>query len=237
MPNYFHEFYTIMKRQTTLAMFGILFAAAMALGAVTVSGFSQPLFVASTDTKAVSHMTMLGHVTLTATDQDGKITSYIQTDNIIVNRGENCIAESLFNVTTTGTFACDQSTGTHTGGNGVSDAGFTYIAIGTGGSSAAGSNNQTLSVETMRIKDNSTSISESDFNPTAMTGMDSAEITLSAIFTATGSTTINESGVFDSQGIDAGNMLARKTFTSPAISLNSGDKLTVEWEFKIGGTS
>jgi hypothetical protein len=234
MPNYLQAFYIIMKRQTTLAMFGILFAAVMALGMVTVSGFSQSLFVASTDTKAVSHMGMLGHITLTATDQDGKITSYIQTDNIIVNRGENCVAESMFNVTTTGTFACDQSTGTHTGSNGVSDAGFTYVAIGTGGSSPVGSNNQTLSAETMRIKDNSTSVSESDFDPIAMTGMDSAEVIITTIFTATGTTTIDESGVFDSQGTDAGNMLARKTFSD--IILNAGDKLTVEWEIKIGGS-
>jgi len=223
-----------MKRQTTLAMFGILFAVAMALGMVSVSGFSQSLFVASTDTKAASHVGMLGHITLTATDQDGIITSYIQTDNIVVNRGENCIAEALFNLTTTGPFACDQSTGIHSGGDGIPDGGFTYIAIGTGGSGIEGSTNKTLGAETMRIKDNSTSVSESDFDDDTMTGMSTAEVTLSAVFTATGTTTINESGVFDAQFKDAGNMLARKIFNSPAIILNAGDKLTVEWEFGIG---
>jgi spore germination protein GerM len=80
-----------MKRQTSLAIFGILFAAAMALGMVSISGFSQSLFVASTDMKAINHMDMMGHITLTATDQDGNILSYIQTDNIIVNVGENCV--------------------------------------------------------------------------------------------------------------------------------------------------
>ena len=95
-----------MKRQTTLAMFGILFAAVMTLGMISVSGFSQSLFVASTDTKVVNHMGMMGHITFTTTDQDGNILSYIQTDNLIVNVGENCTAESLFNVTTGGAEDC-----------------------------------------------------------------------------------------------------------------------------------
>jgi hypothetical protein len=114
-----------MKRQTTLAMYGIVFAAAMALGMVFVSGFSQPLFVASTtDAKAVSQMGIFGHITLTATDPDGKIISYIQTDNLIVNRGENCVAETMFNVTTDGNNACI--------GKGVTTDRFTFIAIGNG---------------------------------------------------------------------------------------------------------
>ena len=210
-------------------MFGILFAAAMALGMVTVSGFSNPLFVASaSDTKATSHMDMLGHITLTATDPTGKITSYIQTDNIIVNRGENCVAEALFNVTTGGTDPCI-GTGQHTGGNsnGIADGGFTYIAIGTGGSSPAGAANQTLSAEFDRIKDNSTTVMSS-----TGTSATSALVTLTTVFNATVGTSIDESGIFDQAGTDAGNMLARKTFT--AIPLNPNDKLTVEWEITIG---
>jgi len=55
-----------MKRQTSVAMYGIIFAATMALGMVSISGFSQSLFVASTDMKAVNHMGMMGHITFTA---------------------------------------------------------------------------------------------------------------------------------------------------------------------------
>ena len=215
-----------MKRQTSVAMYGIIFAATMALGMVSVSGFSHPLFVASTDMKAANQMDMIGHITLTATDQAGNILSYIQTDNIIVNVGENCVAESIFNVTTTGTYLCS-GIGTQTGGNGVADGGFTYIAIGNG-TTAAGSNNTSLdptATELDRIKDNSTSVISSTGNVGT-----SAVVTVDTVFTATVASTISESGIFDSAV--AGNMLARQTFTG--IPLTIGDKLTVEWEVKIG---
>ena len=106
-------------------MFGIVFAAAMALGMVSVSGFSHSMFLASTlETKVDSNVGIFGHITLTATNPDGKIISYIQTDNLIVNRGENCVAETMFNVTTDGNNACI--------GKGVSTDRFTFIAIGNG---------------------------------------------------------------------------------------------------------
>ena len=221
-----------MKRQTTLAMYGIVFAAAMALGMVFVSGFSQPLFVASTtDAKAASQMGIFGHITLTATNPDGKITSYIQTDNLIVNVGENCVAESLFNVTTFGAAEECGGTGAHIGGNGVADGGFTYIAIGnTTSVDILTAENKTLSRELQRIKDNSTSVTPSSGSADPGT---SAIVTLTAVFTASsGAIDVDESGIFDAFGKDTGNMLARKTFNT--ISLAQDDKLTVEWEITIG---
>ncbi len=222
-----------MKRQTTLAMFGILFAVAMTLGMVSVSEFSQPLFVASTDMKAENHIGMMGHITFTATDKDGNILSYIQTDNVIVNVGEDCTAESIFNVTTTG---C-AGTGTHTTKgvltNGVADGGFTYVAIGTG-STGVGSELSTdtaLVAEDSRIKDNGPSVVSS--TGLDADGLSKAVVTVSTVFTATGTPTINESGLFDSIVGGNDNMLARQTFTG--IPLTAGDKLTVEWEVTIGG--
>ena len=217
-----------MKRQTTVAMFGILFAAGMTLGMVSVSGFSQPLFVASTDMKAENQMGMMGHITFTATNKDGNILSYIQTDNVIVNVGENCTAESLFNVTTT-TEPC-AGTGTHTGGNGVADGGFTYIAIGTGGGTE-GEGNSTLNTELDRIKDNSTSVVSS----TGTGAGSKAVVTISEVFTSAGVATVNESGLFDSKTGGNNNMLARQVFGD--IPLTAGDKLTVEWEITIGADS
>ena len=228
-----------MKRQTSVAMFGILFAAAMALGMVSISGFSQPLFVASSDMKAVNQFDMMGHITFSATDQDGNILSYIQTDNIIVNVGENCVAESIFNVTTTGTDSCD-GTGTHstiTGTQqGVADGGFTFIAIGNGSSGVAIETDQALILENFRIMANNTSV---DSSPG--TAGSKAVVTLIGIFVANTTSTlaIDESGIFDKDEIFFGgsgpldeNMLARQTFT--AIPLTLGDKLTVEWEITIG---
>ena len=218
-----------MKRQTTLAMFGILFAAAMALGMISVSGFSQPLFVASTDTKAVNHLSMVGHITFTATDEDGNILSYIQTDNLIVNVGENCVAESIFNVTSGGAQPCT-GIGTQTvptaDNNGVADGGFTYIAIGDGTTTPNGTDTTLSGTEIDRIKDNMTSISNSEGGAAGT----QAIVTISETFTATVASNVTESGLFDSNA--AGNMLARQVFG--AIPLTIGDKLTVEWEIKIG---
>jgi len=220
-----------MKRQTTLAMFGILFAAVMALGIISVSGFSQPLFVASTDMKVVNHMSMMGHITFTATDQDGNIFSYIQTDNVIVNTGENCTAESLFNVTTDNADDSCDGMGSHIGGNGVADGGFTYIAIGTGGGKAD-EGNRTLATELDRIKDNTTSVV-----PSEGTGaLSNAVVTVSEVFTAAGTSIVNESGIFDSiKDAASDNMLARQVFDD--IPLTLGDKLTVEWKITIGANS
>jgi len=219
-----------MKRQTTLAMFGILFAAVMALGMISVSGFSQSIFVASTDTKVVNHIGMMGHITFTTTDQDGNILSYIQTDNLIVNTGENCTAESLFNVTTSDSADSEcLGMGSHIGGNGVADGGFVYIAIGNGSTAVVATDTALDPTETEidRQKDNNTAVvSSSGVNPS------SAVVTLDTIFEATQDSSITESGIFDSAA-PGGNMLARQVFDP--IPLTVGDKLTVEWQITIGG--
>ncbi len=218
-----------MKRQTSVAMYGIIFAATMALGMVSVSGFSQSLFVASTDMKAENHMGMMGHITFTATDQDGNILSYIQTDNVIVNIGENCVAESIFDVTTGGTDLCDGA-GTHTSGNGVADGGFRFIAIGNGsaGVGTEAEDDRALNIERFRITANTTAVT----NSTGTSAASKAVVTLTGIFNANATTTINESGIFDKAMAADENMLARQTFTG--IPLTAGDKLTVEWEITIG---
>jgi len=224
-----------MKRQTTLAMFGILFAAVMTLGMISVSGFSQSLFVASTDTKVVNHIGMMGHITFTTTDQDGNILSYIQTDNLIVNIGENCTAESLFNVTTTGAEAC-AGAGIHSCSDigctkqGVADGGFTYIAIGEGATDPDTDDttlDQAGALEVDRQKDTSPDVTKSEGNLAG--GVTSAVVTVSTIFTANGASDITESGLFDSAA--DGNMFARQIF--PVIPLTDGDKLTVEWAIEI----
>ncbi len=59
-----------------------------------------------------------------------------------------------------------------------------------------------------------------------------AVVTASAVFTAAGTSTVDESGIFDSIVGGNDNMLARQVFTG--IPLTAGDKLTVEWEITIG---
>ena len=208
-------------------MFGVI-AATMALGTITVSASSVPMALGGiSDTKPGEQVGMLGHLTLTATTPEGKITSYIQTDNIIVNRGENCTVESLFNVETSGADECL--------GSGVAADGFTFIAIGDGGDiEMEMADDKKLQNELARLQD-----TDPEHEDAEGAGAEGAVVTLRAVFTADMAETIDESGIFDADTDDGndpllpdGNMLARKTFDE--ISLNSGDKLTVEWEITIG---
>jgi len=112
----------------------------------------------------------------------------------------------------------------------VADGGFTYIAIGDGLTLEA-QDDTALEQEIAvvgRIKANSTSVVSS----TGTGAGSNAVVTLTGIFTATGTPTISESGIFDSIVGGNDNMLARQTFTG--IPLTAGDKLTVEWEVTIG---
>jgi len=232
-----------MKGKSTLALVGVLFAAAMVVGMATTSAFSTPLVIASSAI-VDNQFGMLGHITLTQTDADGNLKSYIQTDNVIVNVGENCVAETLFNVTTTGTDACDGASTPLYGAlkPGINNEGFSFIAVGN--SSALATPLAAVETDQVLTDENATStMIRQDGSPTVTTLSEnlgsSAVVTLSAEFTSDGGISdVDESGIFDEPTITSGsgggpgNMLARQTFTN--IQLSAGDKLTVEWEITIG---
>ncbi|KAG0511212.1 MAG: hypothetical protein NPMRD1_270017 [Nitrosopumilales archaeon] len=235
-------FCSLMNGKSTLALVGVLFAAAMVVGMATTSAFSTPHVIASS-TIVDNQFGMLGHITLTQTDADGNMKSYIQTDNVIVNIGENCVAETLFNVTAdTGPDGCDgASTPLYTkSGNGINNLGFSFIAVGN--SSASATPPVAVETDTTLINENSTgtTMDRKTGSPTVTTEStgvgSSAVVTLSAVFTSDGGISdVDESGIFDEPTFGApgpGNMLARQTFTN--IQLSDGDQLTVEWEITIG---
>ena len=58
------------------------------------------------------------------------------------------------------------------------------------------------------------------------------QIVLAKTFTSLDAATITESGLFNSTNIATGGMLAHKTFG--AVSLTSGDSITVTWTFTVG---
>ena len=64
------------------------------------------------------------------------------------------------------------------------------------------------------------------------TGGDDTKIEMKNTFTSTGVASITESGLFNSTSIATGGMLAHQTFT--AVSLTSGDSITVTWTFTVG---
>lgn len=214
--------------QKTIALFGVIIAAGLGVGLTSSTIFSTPLLLAQAqDAETSNHLGMMGHIELTATDPDGNIKHYIQTDNTIVNIGENCLGELLFDVDMTGAGDACAGTGITTGSHGSSGNGFTFLAIGNNtGSTAEGESNTALDTEVgSRAEETAPSVTPS----TGASGT-SAEVILSEVFTP-GANTISEAGLFDASA--SGNMLARQVFTG--IPLGASDQLTVQWTITLGG--
>src|SRR5690348_17319726 len=74
-----------MKRTTTYALFGAIFA--ITVGTLGVSHISATTFGLAASVPATNQdgMKLTGHITLVATDPNGNIKAYRQTDNIVVN--------------------------------------------------------------------------------------------------------------------------------------------------------
>ena len=173
---------------------------------------------------------MMGHLTVEAHDEGGDLIAYRQTDNEVVDDGEQCILKMLFATTDstagrggyTGTSAC---TGALTGA-------WDVISIGTGTTAAA---------DTQVLLVNETSTSKGLERGTATTktwtngtGATTTKLVLSKTFTSDSprAHTIAESGLFNSTSVDANGMLARQVFTG--VALSDGDSITITWTFTVG---
>ncbi len=153
-----------------------------------------------------------GYFTITHSDTDENIIRTIQTDNLIVNEGMECVADHVF-----GTTSC------------VAEAVFQFLAVGTGTTAPA-------DAQTALVTESGTCARVQDATPainTATTGQ--RAITVSSLFS--GSTceaqAFGETGVFDAS--TSGNMLAR-SLISPTITLGAGDTLTIDYTVTINNT-
>ncbi len=212
----------------TIALLGVMIVAGIGVGLASSTIFATPLLLAQAqETGTSDHFGIMGHIEFTATDSDGNIKQYIQTDNTIINIGENCMGELLFDVDMTGGGDACTGTGITTGTHGSSGAGFTFLAIGLNtGATAEAENNVGMDTQS------GSRIQETSQVPTPSTGASgtSGQVVLSEVFTP-GAVTIAEAGLFDAS--TAGNMLARQVFTG--IPLGASDQLTVQWTITIGG--
>ncbi|MEM2785098.1 MAG: hypothetical protein QW652_00365, partial [Candidatus Nitrosotenuis sp.] len=110
-----------MKLNTTTLVIGVALVVVAGLFSSTIFGITGIKNDAQTSAAATGLIT--GHVVTTLADSEGNIKAYRQTDNIIVNNGENCAAKMLFGAlggNTVGTGVC----------TGANTDGFRYIAIG-----------------------------------------------------------------------------------------------------------
>lgn len=188
-----------------------------------------------------------GHVTTTLLDSNGNIKEYRQSDNLIVNQGENCALKMLFQQVpaAAGNSVCA----------GANTEGFHVIEIGNGSANFA--SQAPLSTDyRLYASHNNTSVGSSAGNDpgllrkaatsvtwtnnTSAVSATGAQVVLAATFQNLGSSskTVNESGLFNTTNTgsfwqtDA--MFARQVFST--ITMAPNDSLTVQWTINVGGT-
>jgi hypothetical protein len=233
-----------MKLGTTTLILGVALAVVAGLFSAAAFGLIGTKTDAQTSTAATGLFT--GHVTTIQTDAAGNVIGYRQSDNLIVNGGENCALKLLF-----------AATGGDASGNqvcvGTNDAGFRWIAIGNTSNTFSGTpgdptgtdyklsnphNSTSYGLENgLARKYGNVAASGGWSNSTSSSGQ--ASVIMSATFTNTAiaSRNVNESGLFNATdgNTNTDAMFAKQVFQT--ISLNSGDSLTVQWTINVGGTT
>ena len=231
----------LMKYNTTI-LFGVSLAVVAGLFGSGIFGVT----ITKADQTNVSTAGLItGHVTTTLLDSDGNVKAYRQSDNLIVNQGENCALKLLFQAVpaATGTSVC----------TGANTEGFHYIEIGNVSASQSGTPASPLSTDyRLYGSHNATTAGNNPglvrkvattqtwTNSTSATSSGAAQVILAATFTNSGSSskTVNESGIFNSTMGTNGNtdaMFARQVFST--ITMAPSDSLTVQWTINVGGTS
>ena len=172
---------------------------------------------------------VMGHMTLTVTDENGYVKHYRQTDNVIVDVGWNNLIENSF-------------TGIYNPGsgklNGTGASAFSHIAIGSVGTGLA-TTNDALEFELTGCP--RTPLEIDGTSADIDTGKSSIAFTLFAgfgneIVSGCTGTDISEAGVFN--GTSGANtvMFARNVFTT-VPALGSFDFLEIAWDFTFSGNT
>ncbi len=235
----------LMKRTITIVLFASIFA--IAVGTLGLSGNSATLMVSAVP-QSQEQVGMLGHVEYMVQDYSGNIVSYAQTDNVVVNTGEDCVAEDIFGVVTTCANTGD----------------FVHIGIGNGSSAATSPTNQTLADATVddtgtcassgvggdmaRRLVTPTLISAANAGTGAVVELDTSGSPFT--FDANNATTVIDSGVFNAdyttqndQNTCAGSNVAHTNWEmfsrqllngATGITVNNGDSLSVKWTITVG---
>ena len=221
-----------------IALIAVISAAS--IGAISMNGFSAiPFATASVSTETGA---MMGHVEYILRDADGNIKTYIQSDNSVVDRGDNCVMSYTFGPGNPGadTDFC------------VSNAnGFRFIGIGnataTTTSEARTLTNQSTDVATsstdglMAMKTDSTLV----FTNSTNGGTVVINTETPFVFTAgKNTTTVLSAGLFDATctataGICTAYASPQNMFSVQTLNVvvAGGDTLNVTWTITVGDTN
>lgn len=235
--------------KTTYVVALIAAISAVSIGAISMNGFTVPLAIASASPESGA---MMGHVEYILRDADGNIKSYVQADNTVVNRGDDCSITYMFQPTS------------FTGGGDVcinqNPAGFHFIGIGNA-TFSSGNNTATtlingggtLTASTgvgglMAVRwDNNTASSASTGSGGTVIIATETPFTFSTSGAVTNATTVTAAGLFDNTcstqgattGVCTANTGVMNMFSAQAISVavSDGDSLSVTWTITVGNSS
>ena len=180
---------------------------------------------------------LMGQVIVEARNADGEVIAYRQTDNEVVDDGEQCILKMLFssNHIEAGLGRGEYATAfvetegaEFSGCTGALTKAWDVIAIGT--------LKETVDDKLVKLKAESTTdgldrkVADTKTWTNGTTG-ETTKIVLKRTFLSSGSATIVESGLFNSTTVPGSGMLAYQTFTG--VVLTTGDSITVQWTFTV----
>ena len=192
---------------------------------------------------------LMGQVVVEATNSDGELIAYRQTDNEVVDDGEQCILKMLFasyidaNVSTNNGRGEYLSTNENNGGEDVNNAAcsgiltgaWDVIAIGIASPTVADTNVVLGSELNDAIESTSLTLDRAAATSKVWTngsGATTTKIVLKNTYTASGAATVTESGLFNSTTVVGSGMLAHQTFNG--VVLANGDSITVQWTCTVG---
>ena len=167
-----------------------------------------------------------GHFTITVRDSMGVVQSFQQTDNAVLNTGENCIAKMIFrDPGNAGTVVCA----------GATDEGWNYLCLDEDPQIFTTDSELRNPADEAGLATCRQGAITWNQNSTAGTdALSKVTLRLATTFTNSGSSeTIAAVGVFNSSTVSTNSMLSKANFTATAVP--NGGTLTVNYDYEVGG--
>lgn len=199
-----------LKQQNLIIVAAISVIIALTSTLVVLQGFHSSSGI------QIDNMKGLGHVTLTLYGADGSIKAYRQTDNTIVNNGDNATVNKMFGVART-----------------------TTATVGTFNAVQVGTSNTAVTTADTKLACDPNCAGHKVVGATSISTATHGNVVLTTTFNpgkiTNSSASIVEAGIFDNTAANLSsnstNMFARQTFSS--ITVGSADTLTITWTINI----
>ena len=229
-----------MKTTSMIALIAVI--SAVSMGVISMNGFSAIPF--ATASVSPESGVMMGHVEYIVHDADGNIKSYLQDDNQVVNRGDDCVMAYTFNPSdTAGSDNCVSNSN-----------GFRFIGIGNATTTIAATDTTLTNAATtiassgvpglMSMRTDGTVVFTASSNGGTVVIATESPFT----FSASNATTVHTAGLFDvkcnmgsqactSYGTNSNMFSVQRLASGSGVGVTAGDSLSVTWTITVGNSS